>query len=62
MDRLASNRMRLMISGWELACRESQPSSVVVTVWLYELMGNVQYLAYAITPNMLSYHYVQVIL
>jgi hypothetical protein len=49
-----------MISEWESAGMERQPSSVV-TRWLYESMGNVQYLAYAITLNMLPSHYVQIV-
>jgi len=49
-----------MISGWESAGKERQSSSVV-THWLYESMGNVQYLAYAITLNMLLFHYVQIV-
>ena len=53
--------MRLMISGWGICLQgEASRPAIVTLALLYESMGNVQYLAYAITLNTLSFHHVQV--
>ena len=49
-----------MISGWAFAGREEAAVQRVTLALLYESMGDVQYLAYAITLNMLSFRFVRI--